>query len=133
MSKPLTKAEQDAADRRKMEELLRQRAAANPAPVTNHRLRVPKNYNEEPRGKPNPDYSKQYQEDLKKGLRARGGYAYADGGFIEQAKELYDVAQNYPEEFERAYTGFKGEINKIYDFWKDVLGFKRGGHVGFKR
>lgn len=58
---------------------------------------------------------------------------YADGGFIEQAKELYDVAQNYPEEFERAYTGFKGEMTKIYDFWKDVLGFKRGGHVGFKR
>jgi hypothetical protein len=62
-----------------------------------------------------------------------GMHGYADGGFIEQAKELYDVAQNYPEEFERAYTGFKGEITKIYDFWKDLLGFRRGGHVAFKR
>jgi len=55
--------------------------------------------------------------------------AYADGGVVEQAKELYDVAQNFPEEFDRAYNHFKGEMGKIYDFWADVFGFRRGGKV----
>lgn len=54
---------------------------------------------------------------------------YADGGVVEQAKELYEVAQNYPDEFDRAYNHFKGEMGKIYDFWADIFGFRRGGAV----
>lgn len=57
----------------------------------------------------------------------------ADGGIIEHANELYDLYENYPAEFERAYNTFKGEATKIWDFWKDALGLRRGGHVGFKR
>jgi hypothetical protein len=168
----MSKAEQDAAARRRTEELLRQRAAANPAPATNPRLPVPQNYKEVTRGSPNPNHSATYIHgtNKQKGVpsKARGGHVphempdgrmcyacakdgmhmmpdgtmmrdsdhyqgYDDGGFIEQAKELYDVAQNFPEEFEKAYTGFKGEFTKIYDWWKDVLGFRRGGHVAFKR
>jgi len=153
----MSKAEQDAAARRQMEERLRQRAAANPAPATNPRLPVPKNYKEVTIGSPNPDHSSTYIHgtNKQKGVpsKARGGHVphempdgrmcyacemdgmhgYADGGFIEQAKELYDVAQDYPQEFDRAYSHFKGEMTKIYDFWKDLLGFRRGGHVAFKR
>jgi len=54
---------------------------------------------------------------------------YADGGIVEQAKELYDLSQNFPNEFEKAYDGFTGEMKKLYDFWKDVFGFRRGGAV----
>lgn len=57
----------------------------------------------------------------------------ANGGVIEHAQELYDLYENYPSEFERAYNSFKGEATKIWDFWKDALGLRRGGHVGFKR
>jgi hypothetical protein len=63
-------------------------------------------------------------------MKHRDAYEnYADGGIVEQAKELYDVAQNFPEEFDRAYDFFKGEMGKIYDFWADVFGFRRGGAV----
>lgn len=100
------------------------------------------------------DASKEdYEQKLKQALgvesRARGGTipqgmhrmpdgrlmldsshkAYADGGLIEQAEQLYDFSQNYPDEFERVYNGLKGEATKIYDWWKDVLGLRRGGRV----
>jgi hypothetical protein len=60
--------------------------------------------------------------------------SHENGGVVEQAKELYEVAQNFPDEFDRAYNLFKGEMGKIYDFWADLLGFRRGGRVtGGKR
>jgi hypothetical protein len=53
----------------------------------------------------------------------------ADGGLVDEAKQLYDAYQNFPDEFDRAVSGFKGEMGKIYDFWKDIFGFRRGGRV----
>ncbi len=96
-------------------------------------LDVQTNRDEKVIGNPNPNHSATYIHGTNKQKGVPGKARYADGGFVEQAKELYDVAQNYPEEFEKAYTGFKGEMTKIYDFWKDLLGFRRGGHVAFKR
>jgi hypothetical protein len=43
--------------------------------------------------------------------------------------ELNDLRENYPQEFDRAVNSFKGEMGKIWDFWKDVFGFRRGGRV----
>jgi len=76
--------------------------------------RIPKGMHRMPDGK------------LMKDSEHRG---YADGGIVEQAQQLYDFSQNYPQEFERAYEGFKGEATKIYDWWKDLLGFRNGGRV----
>ncbi len=59
----------------------------------------------------------------------KGMQNYADGGIVEQAKELYDLSQNFPNEFEKAVDGFTGEMKKIYDFWADIFGFRRGGAV----
>ena len=59
----------------------------------------------------------------------KGMHQMADGGIVEQAQEIYDLSQNFPNEFEKAYDGFTGEMKKIYDFWKDVFGFRRGGAV----
>jgi hypothetical protein len=62
--------------------------------------------------------------------KRRGDYKkYADGGIVEQAKEIYDLSQNFPNEFEKAYEGFTGQMKEIYNFWKDVFGFRRGGSV----
>ena len=54
--------------------------------------------------------------------------------FVSIAKDvndLYDLQERFPNEFEQAVGHFKGEMTKIYDFWKDVFGFRRGGRVGF--
>ena len=49
----------------------------------------------------------------------------------EDVNDLYELQEKFPNEFGRAVDHFKGEMTKIYDFWKDVFGFKRGGRVGF--
>lgn len=57
----------------------------------------------------------------------------ANGGISDTLSELNDLRENYPQEFDRAVSSFKGEMGKIWDFWKDTFGFRRGGHVGFKK
>ena len=57
----------------------------------------------------------------------------ANGGVADTVQELYDLRENYPTQFDYAVNSFKGEMGKIWDFWKDTFGFKRGGHVGFRK
>ena len=56
-----------------------------------------------------------------------------DGGVIDTVKEMYDLRETYPTQFENAVEGLKGELGKIYNFWKETFGFRRGGHVGFRK
>jgi len=58
-----------------------------------------------------------------------GAIAKELGSIAKDVDDLYNLYENYPNEFERAVQIFKGEAEKIYDFWKDVFGFKRGGKV----
>lgn len=57
----------------------------------------------------------------------------ANGGVADTLQEIYDLRETYPTQFENAVNSFKGEMGKIWDFWKDTFGFRRGGHVGFRK
>jgi len=58
-----------------------------------------------------------------------GAIAKEFASIAKDVNDLYDLQETYPNEFNRAVDHFKGEMEKIYDFWKDVFGFKRGGKV----
>jgi hypothetical protein len=58
-----------------------------------------------------------------------GAIAKEFASIAKDVNDLYDLQETYPNEFNRAVDHFKGEMTKIYDFWKDVFGFKRGGKV----
>ena len=62
-------------------------------------------------------------------IKMSGAIAKEFASIAKDVNDLYDLQENFPNEFERAVQGFKGEMEKIYDFWKDVFGFKRGGKV----
>lgn len=76
---------------------------------------------------------KERQDRYDQNVAKRDMQGKADGGIVDKLEEMYDLRETYPTQFDNAVNSFTGEMSKIWNFWKDTLGLRRGGHVGFRR